>query len=126
MAKISKDRLQLVLDSEDFLSQFQLLDGVVSVASYDADFEVQEPGFNDGGDGYRYYNVGPEPEVLNSTKHLRQFMEVMPFASGSDANRFLAAALTVMLRSHWPGAKPMPAVTANKRGAGRTRWWMRL
>ena len=118
-AKISKDRLQLVLDSEDFLSQFHLLDGVVSVASYDADFNVQTPGFNDGGDGYRYFHLGPEPEVLKSQKFTRQYLDATSFASRNDASRFLAAALTVMLRPHWPGAKPMPAITANKRQAGK-------
>jgi hypothetical protein len=43
----------------------------------------------------------------------------MAFDSEADRANAVAAALTVMLRNHWPGGKPILAVTATKSHAGK-------
>jgi hypothetical protein len=50
---------------------------------------------------------------------ITKFLDVMDFETNADRTNALAAALTVVLRNHWPGGKPIIAVTANKSHAGK-------
>ncbi len=43
----------------------------------------------------------------------------MNFASAADRTNAVAAALTVMLRNHWPGGKPCLVVTSTKSHGGK-------
>src|SRR5262249_11483182 len=45
---------------------------------------------------------------------ISRFLDVMDFATDADRSNTVAAALTVLLRNHWPGAKPVVVATATK------------
>jgi hypothetical protein len=48
-----------------------------------------------------------------------RFLDTRPFATNPDRTNCLAGAITLVLRNHWPGAKPLFAVTATKSHAGK-------
>jgi hypothetical protein len=57
--------------------------------------------------------------VSESLETLNTFLGVMDFASNADRTNAVAAGLTVLLRHHWPGAKPIVVITATKSHAGK-------
>jgi len=111
--------LDAMLHAEVFLQQFKAVDGVVRVPHFLPDFELLKVGYNDGGSGQRFLYVGPEPRVEASPEAIKKFLGAMAFASNADRSNTLAAALTVLLRNFWPGAKPLIAVTSTKSHAGK-------
>ena len=118
-SQIASGHVKTMLASEVFLQQFRLLDEVVNVPKYLADFTLTEPGYNDGGPGQRVLYVGPEPEIHTNPDTINPFLDVMAFASNADRTNAVAAALTVMLRNHWPGAKPLLYATSTKSHGGK-------
>src|SRR5262249_19246359 len=74
-------------------------------------FELLARGYNDGGVGQRFLYVGPEARVESSPEATKKFLDAMAFASNADRTGAVAAALTVLFRNFWPGAKPLIAVT---------------
>lgn len=60
-----------------------------------------------------------EPVVSDSMDATNAFLDVMAFETEADHTNALAAALTVLLRNHWLGGKPILVVTANKSHAGK-------
>lgn len=118
-SKLSAAHMNAMLRSESFLDQFQAVDQVTSVARYLPDFSITNPGFNDGGKGHRVLFTGSSPELLDSLDHVEAFLNVMAFDSEADRTNAVAAALTVHLRHHWPGGKPIVLTTANKSHAGK-------
>jgi hypothetical protein len=115
----SATHLNAMLRSETFLGQFRPLDRVARKPLYLRDFSFAQPGYQDGGDeGFLVY-VGPEPRIIDSVETIQRFLDVMDFASNADRTNAVAAALTVLLRNHWPGAKPAVVVTGTKSHAGK-------
>jgi hypothetical protein len=117
--RISSAHLDTMLQAEVFLSCFRSVDLVTSVPLFLPDFSVCRPGFNPGGEGQRIFYAGDSPTVSDSMKTITKFLDVMTFDTNADRTNAVAAGLTVMLRNHWPGGKPILAVTANKSHAGK-------
>ena len=108
-----------MLRSEAFLGQFLPLDEVVSEPFYLEDFSLAKSGYTDGGPGQQVLYVGPEPEIADSTATIEQFLDMMDFATNADRTNAVAAALTVRLRHHWLGEKPLINVTGTKSHSGK-------
>jgi hypothetical protein len=111
--------LKAMLRSEVFLQQFLPVDAVDRRSRYLPDFGLTRPSYNDGGFGQRILHVGAEPWIEPTHDTIAQFLDVMAFASEADRTNAVAAALTVMLRNHWPGAKPCLVVTSTKSHGGK-------
>ncbi|NLY01167.1 MAG: hypothetical protein GXY83_34175 [Rhodopirellula sp.] len=111
--------LNAMLQAEKFLGQFWHLDSITSVPMYLPDFTLTRPGYNDGGMGHRILYQGERPQVSNSLSTINQFLDVMDWDSNADRTNAVAAALTVMLRNHWAGGKPVIVATATKSHAGK-------
>lgn len=118
-SKLSAAHMNAMLQTEAFLSEFPMVDRVSKVALYLPDYSLTKPGHNDGGEGHRYFFVGSSPQIYDSMERINSFLDVMDFESQADRVNALAAALTCMLRDHWPGGKPIVLVTATKSHAGK-------
>lgn len=118
-SKLAAAHLNAMLRTEAFLSQFAVVDQISKVARYLPDFRLTEPGYNDGGEGHRYLFVGEPPQVFDSMDRINAFLDVMDFETQADRANALAAALTALLRNHWPGGKPIILVTASKSHSGK-------
>lgn len=116
---IRTQHLNAMLRTEVFLKHFLPVDDIASRPIYLADFRLSEKGYNQGPDGRNYLYIGPEPRISRQTDCIDRFLDVMDFASNADRTNTVAAALTVMLRNHWPGAKPIILATATKSHAGK-------
>jgi hypothetical protein len=111
--------LNAMLSSETFLGQFRPVDQVALQTLYLGDFSFAQPGYQDCGEEGCLLYLGSEPRIDNSVETINHFLDVMDFASKADRSNTVAAALTVLLRNHWPGAKPVVVVTATKSHAGK-------
>ncbi len=111
--------LNAMLLSEKFLRQFLPVDEVTRTPFFLADFSLVRPGYNDGGPGNRVLYLGEDQPVADSTEKLEQFLSVMPFASNADRTNCVAAGLTVQLRRHWSGEKPVILITATRSHSGK-------
>lgn len=117
--KIDHAHLNAMLRSRVFLDQFLPADEITSTPLYLPDFSLARPGYNDGGRGFRILHVGPEADVSDSLAIVTSFLDVMEFETNADRTNTVAAALTVALRNHWPGGKPIILATATKSHAGK-------
>jgi hypothetical protein len=111
--------LNAMLASEVFLRQFRLVDRVALKPLYLRDFSLAQPGYQDCGDEGCLLYLGPQPRISNSVDTIHRFLDVMDFASNADRTNAVAAALTVLLRNHWLGAKPVIVASATKSHAGK-------
>ncbi|MEI8381652.1 MAG: hypothetical protein WCJ09_16100 [Planctomycetota bacterium] len=111
--------LNAMLFSEEFLGQFIPVDEVTKTPFFLDDFSLVKPGFNDGGRGNRVLYVGDAQTSSPSLKTLERFLEVMPFSTNADRTNFVAAGLTVPLRRHWPGEKPLVLITSTRSHSGK-------
>jgi len=111
--------LRTMLASEAFLREFRPVDAVEARSRYLPDFTATRPGYNDGGFGQRILHVGAEPRVERGHDAIARFLDVMDFATEADRTNAVAAALTVLLRHHWPGEKPCLVVTSTKSHGGK-------
>tara|TARA_A100001391_G_scaffold203113_1_gene194593 strand:+ start:798 stop:2501 length:1704 start_codon:yes stop_codon:yes gene_type:complete len=116
---ISNGMLEVMLHAEVFLSEFRLIDRVASQPEYLPGFILTNPGYNDGGDGHRCFFVGDSPESSDSMQRINTFLDVMDFQTHSDRANAVAGLLTVALRHHWPGGKPIILATASKSHSGK-------
>jgi hypothetical protein len=114
-----RQHLDLAVASEAFLQAFCPVDEATRSPRYLPTFDLARPGYNDGGPGQRVLYLGKEPHAKGSGDALKRFLDVMEFATPADRTNTVAAALTVLLRNHWPGAKPLIGVTATKSHAGK-------
>jgi hypothetical protein len=117
-SRINAAHLNTMLAAECFLGQFRKVDRVTTTPAYLPDFTLTRPGLNDGG-SQRILFVGPEPVVPDSIDAINAFLDVMSFETQADRTNAVAGALTVLLRNHLPGGKPVLVVTANKSHAGK-------
>ena len=112
--------LKLLPKSEIFLQEFAPLDRIiVEPAFFPGNFHLTEPGYHDGGPGQRVYFAGEPALIRRSRESIDRFLAAMPFASEADRTNAVAAALTVILRNHFPGHRPVFAVTANRSHSGK-------
>ncbi len=118
-SKLPAAHMNAMLRTKAFLSEFAVVDQISTVARYLPDFQLTEPGYNDGGEGHRYFFIGESPQVFDSMDRINSFLDVMDFETQADRANALAAALTVLLRNHWPGGKPISLVTASKSHSGK-------
>ena len=118
-SRISVGTLGEMLHSEAFLSPFAPIDRVTSQPEYLPGFTLTNPGYNDGGDGHRCFFVGDSPECSDSMERINAFLDVMDFQTKADRANAVAGLLTVALRHHWPGGKPIILATASKSHAGK-------
>lgn len=108
-----------MLRSEEFLRQFLPVDEVTQTPFYLDDFSLVQPGYNDGGLDNRVLFVGETNSVAESTETIQRFLDVMAFATNADRTNAVAAGLTVLLRRHWRGEKPLVLLTATKSHSGK-------
>ena len=118
-SRIAASHLGTMLLTDAFLGEFRVVDLVTRQPVYLADFTLTAPGYNDGGPGYRAYYVGESTWGEQGIEMIEKFLGLMPFASTADRTNTVAAALTVLLRNHFPGGKPVVPVTANKSHGGK-------
>jgi hypothetical protein len=111
--------LNAMLRSEAFLSAFRPVDQVAKCPLYLPDFSVARPGYQECPEEGHLLYVGPPPEIRDSFETIDRFLAVMDFATNADRTNAIAAALTVLLRNHWLGAKPLVLVTATKSHSGK-------
>lgn len=116
--KISAAHLNTMVHAETFLRQFDTIDEVTGTSLFLPNWSLTQPGYNDGG-GHRFFYVGGEPAIIPNREATERFLDAMDWASNADRTNAVAAALTVQLRNHWPGGKPVLVVTANKSHAGK-------
>ncbi len=102
--------LNAMLKSKTFLNQFTAVDFVTKTPMYLPDLTPTKSGYNDGGTGHRIYYTGRNPATSESLDTINAFLGVMDFDTPADRTNTVAAALTVMLRNHWPGGKPIEGV----------------
>jgi hypothetical protein len=111
--------LNAMLCSEAFLGQFRPVDRIALQPLYLDDFSFARPGYQSCGEEGCLLYLGTEPRIADSLETIQRFLDVMDFASDADRSNTVGAALTVLLRNHWPGAKPVIVVTATKSHAGK-------
>jgi hypothetical protein len=117
---VPSTHLRMMLRSEWFKGQFPAVDQITALPMYRADFTLTEAGFNNGPEGFRIVSTqAGDARVARSRKHIDEFLNVMEFASEADRTNAVGAALTVLLRNHWPGGKPIIICTAPKSHAGK-------
>ena len=113
-------RLKMMLESDAFLRHFAIVDQVVDRCVYlPPDFRPSCPGYNDAGDGYRVFQSGGPSTVSNSLDATGRFLDIMDFATPADRANTIAAALTILLRNHWPGGKPIVIVSGSRSHCGK-------
>lgn len=117
--RIANAHCNIMLASEVFLQRFPAIDTVTQVPLYLRDFSLTVPGYNSGERGQRIFFAGQAAAIESSMEVINQFLDTMAFAANADRTNTLAAALTVLLRNHFLGAKPFISVTANKSHAGK-------
>ncbi|HVX13850.1 MAG TPA: hypothetical protein VHC22_21890 [Pirellulales bacterium] len=117
--RIPSHHATIMLRSEIFLRQFRPVDELIRSARYTDSFRLTTPGYNDGGWGQRFLHVGPPARIEKDLDAISRFLDVMDFDTRADRTNSVAAALTVILRNHFPGAKPLILVTGSKSHAGK-------
>jgi len=95
------------------------VDRITSQPEYLPGFILTNPGYSDGGDGHRVLFVGESPEASDSMERINTFLDVMDFHTQADRANAVAGLLTVLLRHHWPGGKPIILATASKSHSGK-------
>jgi hypothetical protein len=118
-SRIPGAHLDGVLLSEVFLQRFRPIDAVVKTPYYLPDFTLAGPGYHNYGPGHRVIYAGPVPTVAEGMDAINAFLNIMQWATLADRTNAVAAALTVMLRRFWPGAKPIILASATKSQAGK-------
>jgi hypothetical protein len=90
-SKLSAAHMNAMLRTKAFLSEFAVVDHISTVARYLPGFRLTKPGYNDGGDGHRYFFVGESPQVFDSMDRINAFLDVMDFETQADRTNSLAA-----------------------------------
>ena len=118
-SKLTLAEVKPMMKCRAFLDHFKFVDRVTKTPLYLPDFSLTQPGYNDGGEGYRYLYTGEEAEVLHSMTFINDFLDEMAFETQADRANALAGAITCMLHNHWIGGKPIILATATKSHSGK-------
>lgn len=109
-----------MLLSRIFQDCFRVVDVTTETPLYLPDWTVTAPGYNDGGEeGCHVYYLGEPHAVAEELRAIPAFQGVMAWKDEADRTNALALALTVRLRNHWPGGKPIGAIIGNKSHCGK-------
>ncbi len=122
-ATISAALVGTMLESSLFRAEFRILDDVISRPIWLPSFELSPPGYSDAGPGHRVYYApkhDEEERVSDEQHYIGRWLEQMSWADSASATNWIAASITVILRHHWPGGKPLIAFLANKSHSGKT------
>ena len=117
--EIPPAHLDTMLKTELFLRRFDPIDQITKVPLYLPDFTLTTHGYNPGGEGFRILYRGDTPRVSNSMDFITMFLKQMDFATDADRANAVAALLTVQLRNHWPGGKPIILATGTVSHSGK-------
>jgi hypothetical protein len=104
-----------MLGSRLFLGNFPQADDLVSAPVVLADGTPCKPGYNPGGIFY----TGEPVQIGKGTETINKLLSVVEFDSNASRTNVVAAALTVLFPHHWPGGKPLFAITANDSHSGK-------
>lgn len=104
-----------MLLSKSFLDNFCLIEEVVTTPVSLPNFTPSKPGWNEGG----ILHLGSAASINRRLKFIPQFLNVMEWHCDADRTNAVAALLTVPMRRHFSGGKPIVLVTANKSHAGK-------
>jgi len=113
--KPSATVLNDMLLTRSFLDNFDEVVEVVTTPIALSDFKSSQPGWNQGG----ILHLGQAAASSGQITSIIQFLDVMDWQTNADRTNAVAALLTVPLRQHFPGGKPLVLVTANKSHAGK-------
>jgi len=116
---IPSGELKVLLRSPVLQGSLPAVDRVTAVPTYNTDWRLTQPGYNDGPEGQRIFYTGADVKPKMTPDLIRQFVEVMAWKSPADATNAVGLALTVLLRFRWPGQKPFGAITATKSHSGK-------
>lgn len=111
--------LKILIATLGLQRELPVIDAIINTVTYTASMQLTKPGYNDGGDGQRYYYVGKAVTPIRQPKRIKEFLGAMHFKTEADRTNALAAAITVKLRHMFPGGKPFICVTANRSHAGK-------
>jgi hypothetical protein len=118
-SKLTLAEVKPMMKCRSFLDHFKFVDRVTKTPLYLSDFSLTQPGYNAGGEGFRYLYTGEEPNVSNSMTFINDFLDEMAFETQADRANALAGAITCMLHNHWIGGKPIILATATKSHSGK-------
>lgn len=104
-----------MLLSRSFLDNFAQVGEIVTTPIALRNFKPSLPGWNQGG----ILHLGPTVTSSGKMTAILKFLDVMDWQSHADRTNAVAALLTVPLRQHFLGGKPLVLVTANKSHAGK-------
>ena len=66
--------LDSMLRTEAFLQCFRKVDIITGIPRFLHDFSLTKPGFNDGGEGHRFFYTGESPQTISgSTETIEAF-----------------------------------------------------
>ena len=116
---IPNTQLNRMLGVELFLNCFRPVDIITSLPLFLANFTLTRPGINEGGEGQWIFYTGDSPTSVDSMEAVNKFLNVMEFDTDASRTNALAAALTVLLRNHFPGGKPILIMTSTKSQSGK-------
>ena len=111
--------LDSALKTEIFLDQFRPVDQITKVPLWLPNFTLTTKGYNNGGKGFRILYLGDTPRVSQSLEFITKFLKQMDFATEADKANAVAALITVQLRNHFPGAKPIILATGTTSHSGK-------
>src|SRR5262249_52680994 len=114
--KPSDSVLNNMLRSRSFLSNFRLVQEVVTTPVVQPDSTPSTPGFN-ARNGILY--LGPPVTTRKCVETISRFLDVMEWAGDADRTNAVAALLTVPFRYRFPGGKPLVLITASKSHSGK-------
>ncbi len=113
--RLTESTLRDMLGSRTFLRNFPKVQDITTTPVVLADETPSRPGHNPGGILY----TGPVVEIASGLDTINRFLDVIEFDCNASRTNAVAAALTVLWRHHWCGAKPLIQVTANKSHSGK-------
>lgn len=117
--KVPPGDLKVLLRSPVLQGSLPVVDRVTEVPTFNSDWQLTRPGYNDGPHGERIFYTGKPVQPKLTPERIREFIGVMAWKSQADATNAIGLALTVLLRLRWPGQKPFGAITATKSHSGK-------
>jgi hypothetical protein len=113
--KPNDSTLNNMLLSRHFLEHFRRIEEVVTTPIVLADYTPSRPGFNPGGILY----LGPAVSPGKGIETITKFLDAFQFKDNADRTNTVAAALTVLFRPFYPGAKPLILVMSSISHGGK-------
>lgn len=116
---VPQSDLKILIATPGLQRELPVIDAIINSVTYTASWQLTQPGYNDGGEGQRFFYVGKAVTPVRRATHITEFLNAMNFKTEADRTNALAAALTILLRHMNPGGKPLICATANRSHAGK-------